>query len=323
LRGKKITAVQAVRGVSLTLAKGEALGIVGESGCGKSVTTQAIPGLLPASAHAVGEIFYDGVDLLGLSSKELRAYRGKKIGMIFQEPGRSFDPLQKMESVFFETFRNAQPGITKEESADKAAALLAEVGLPAGRDRLSNFPHQFSGGQLQRICIALALAQGCELLIADEPTTALDVTIQKQIMDLLKQLRLTRKLSIIFISHDIALVADMCDRIMVMYGGLVMETASSAVICTAAKHPYTQALLAASPRFGSHYTTERLAVIPGRVSDPATPEPGCPFKPRCAAAHAECPAGIPPLVRACAPADTDGVHEYRCILPPTGDRHDA
>ena len=179
-RNERIT-VQAVRGVSFRINKGEILGIVGESGSGKSVSVQAVPGLLPRNAAVSGSVLYEGYEILGLPVKTLREFRGKKIGMIFQEPGRSFDPLQNMEKVFFETFRNSQPDIGREEAREKAAALLNETGLVNGKERLSNFPHQFSGGQLQRIGIALALAQGCELLIADEPTTALDVTIQKQI----------------------------------------------------------------------------------------------------------------------------------------------
>ena len=315
LRGKKYISIEAVRGISFNLEKGEVLGIVGESGSGKSVSTQAIPGLLPHNAEMTGSILYEGNELLGLSLKELRAYRGKKIGMIFQEPGRSYDPLQSMGKVFLETFRNSDPAITKEAAFDKAVDLLNEVGLPNGRERLSNFPHQFSGGQLQRIGIALALAQGCDLLIADEPTTALDVTIQKQIMELLKTLRKTRKISIIFISHDIDLVADISDRIIVMYGGFILESVPSPAGAKhpAALHPYTKALLAASPRFGSHYTNERLEVIPGRVADPMAPEPGCPFAPRCAEASDECFWAIPPLVEIESEYPGTAAHELRCV----------
>jgi peptide/nickel transport system permease protein len=306
LRGHEHIAVQAVRGLSFSLQKGECLGIVGESGSGKSVSTLAIPGLLAKNAAASGSVLYNGKELLGLSTEELREYRGKKIGMIFQEPGRSFDPLQNMGSVFFETFRNSQPEISQEEAFEKAEVLLAETGLERGRERLGNFPHQFSGGQLQRIGIALALAQGCELLIADEPTTALDVTIQKQIVDLLKTLRRTRGISIIFISHDIELVAEISDRIMVMYGGMVMESVAAADISSgSAKHPYTKALLASSPRFGSHYSGGRLPAIPGRVSGAGENQTGCPFAPRCVQVKPECSAAIPPLV-------TSGVHELRC-----------
>ncbi|MCL2721670.1 MAG: dipeptide/oligopeptide/nickel ABC transporter permease/ATP-binding protein [Treponema sp.] len=295
LRGSEKIKIQAVRGLSFNLQKGETLGIVGESGSGKSVSTLAIPGLLPRNANMLGSIRYEGNELQGLDINSLREYRGKKIGMIFQEPGRSYDPLQNMGSVFFETFRNSEPGITKEESAKRAVQLLAETGLDNGTERLINFPHQFSGGQLQRIGIALALAQGCELLIADEPTTALDLTIQKQIVELLKTLRQNRNLSIIFISHDIDLVAEISDRIMVMYGGLTMEMASAADITENPHHPYTTALLAASPSFGSHYSKERLLAIPGKVTDPANPESGCPFAPRCIKASIECYKKIPQL----------------------------
>jgi peptide/nickel transport system permease protein len=185
--------------------------------------------------------------------------------------------------------------------------LLEETGLDHAMERLINFPHQFSGGQLQRIGIALALAQGCELLIADEPTTALDLTIQKQIMELLKTLRRTHNISIIFISHNIDLVAEISDRIMVMYGGLTMESASAQDILNNPRHPYTNALLAASPRFGSHYTKERLITIPGKVSDPARPEPGCPFAPRCIKATEQCRLSVPEL-------QIKNGHELRCLM---------
>jgi peptide/nickel transport system permease protein len=304
--GRKPITVSAVRKLSLTLDKGECLGIVGESGSGKSVSTQAIPGLLPKNAAASGSILYNGNELLGLDIKALREYRGKKIGMIFQEPGRSYDPLQNMGSVFLETFKNSEPNITKEKAFEKTAALLAETGLENGRERLGNFPHQFSGGQLQRIGIALALAQGCELLIADEPTTALDVTIQKQIVELLKTLRRTRGISIIFISHDIDLVAEISDRIMVMYGGMEMELGPADGIINNPKHPYTRALLASSPRFGSHYSQGRLSAIPGKVSDPGTDITGCPFAPRCERATEKCHEKTPPLSK------IEG-HEAACL----------
>ncbi|MDR2029038.1 MAG: ATP-binding cassette domain-containing protein [Treponema sp.] len=310
LRGKSPIRIQAVRGVSFELERGGSLGLVGESGSGKSVSTQAIPALLPGNAVVSGSIRYEGVELLGAATPVLREYRGKKIGMIFQEPGRSYDPLQNMGSVFFETLRNSFPAISREESDGRAAALLRETGLENGRERLSNFPHQFSGGQLQRIGIALALAQNCELLIADEPTTALDVTIQAQIMELLKTLRKKRSISIIFISHDIDLVADISDRIMVMYGGLIMESGPSEILLGDPRHPYTKALLAASPRFGSHYSRTRLISIPGRVMDPGRPEPGCPFAPRCGEAAPECAGGIPALTEEAIPG---GIRRLRCI----------
>ena len=281
LRGIKPVQVYAVRGVSFGLNRGEILGLVGESGSGKSVTTSAIPGLFSGNAEASGHIYYDGIDLMSLGNEELRKYRGTKIALIFQEPGRSFDPLQNIGSVFWETFRNAEPEISREQSDEKAAQLLTEVGMPDPKGRLAAYPHQFSGGQLQRIGIALTLAQNCQLLIADEPTTALDVTIQAQIVSLLLRLKKERGLSIIFISHNINLVGQISDRIAVMYGGKVMESGTAEQIMKAPKHPYTRALVGALPEFGSHYTQKKMISIPGRVTDPAAPEPGCPFAPRC------------------------------------------
>ncbi|MBQ5907423.1 MAG: dipeptide/oligopeptide/nickel ABC transporter permease/ATP-binding protein [Treponema sp.] len=288
LRGIKPVQVYAVRGVSFGLNRGEILGLVGESGSGKSVTTSAIPGLFSGNAEASGHIYYDGIDLMSLENEELRKYRGTKIALIFQEPGRSFDPLQNIGSVFWETFRNAEPEISREQSDEKAAQLLTEVGMPDPKGRLAAYPHQFSGGQLQRIGIALALAQNCQLLIADEPTTALDVTIQAQIVSLLLRLKKERGLSIIFISHNINLVGQISDRIAVMYGGKVMESGTSEQIMKAPKHPYTRALVGALPEFGSHYTQKKMISIPGRVTDPAAPEPGCPFAPRCEFATERC-----------------------------------
>ena len=287
-RGKKSIKIFAVRGISYKMDRGEILGIVGESGSGKSVSSTAIPGLHGDNASVEGKIFFEGTELTSLDKKQLRQFRGKKIGYIFQEPGRSFDPLQNIGSVFEETLRNSNSEITGEEWEAKTIELLKEVGLPNPEKRLKNFPHQFSGGQLQRISIALSLAQNCDLLIADEPTTALDVTIQAQIVELLADLRKTRKLSIIFISHNIDLVASLCDRIIVMYGGLIMETGPSKEIIENPRHPYTKALLASSPKFGTSYRDHELHAISGRVTDPAKPEAGCPFAPRCSLASEKC-----------------------------------
>ncbi|MCR4953728.1 MAG: dipeptide/oligopeptide/nickel ABC transporter permease/ATP-binding protein [Treponema sp.] len=288
LRGTQWIPVYAARGVSFELKRGEILGLVGESGSGKSVSTTAIPGLLPNNAECSGHIYYDGVDLMGLSQKELRAYRGQKIALIFQEPGRSFDPLQNIGNIFLETFRILEPKITKEESDKKTVELLTKVGIPEPQSRLKAFPHQFSGGQLQRIGIALALAQNCELLIADEPTTALDVTIQAQIISLLLELKKERNLSIIFISHNINLVAQISDKIAVMYGGKIMESGTPEQIIKNPRHPYTQALVSSLPEFGVHYSDKKMNSIPGKVSDPSCPPPGCPFAPRCQFAKEEC-----------------------------------
>lgn len=288
LRGTRRSTVYGVRGVSFDVKKGEILGIVGESGSGKSVTVTAIPALLPANARTEGRVYYKGAELTAMSRKDLSAYRGRKIALIFQEPGRSFDPLQSIGGAFRETFRVSEPEITKKEALDRAAALLADVGLPDPRGRLSAYPHQFSGGQLQRIGIALALAQNCELLVADEPTTALDVTIQAQIVSLLVRLARGRGLSVIFISHDIGLVAQISDRIIVMYGGKIMEEGPARQILDSPRHPYTRALVAALPEFGSHYTETRMLSIPGKVCDPSLPVAGCPFAPRCPLAGDEC-----------------------------------
>jgi len=285
--GKRID-VYAVRGVSFSMKRGEVLGIVGESGSGKSVSASAIPDLLPQNAFRSGRVYFEGTELSALGEKEMRAFRGKKIGMIFQEPALSFDPLQTVGSVFFEALRTIDKSCTKDAAYEKAEALLKEVGLPDPRKRLASYPHQFSGGQLQRIGIALALAQGCELLIADEPTTALDVTIQAQIVSLLMRLQKERGLSVIFISHNIDVVSRIADRIIVMYGGKVMEEGSAESIVNTPRHPYTKALLASSANFGMHYTKERMKSIPGKVCDPSAHERGCPFAPRCAFVRSSC-----------------------------------
>ena len=259
LKGTRREAVRAVQGISFDVMKGEILGLVGESGSGKSVSTAAIPGLLSANAWQDGRIFYEGVELTALNRRELMKYRGAQIALIFQEPGRSFDPLQNIGSVFWEAFRVIESAITKEEAYARAEKLLQEVGLPDPRGRLSAYPHQFSGGQLQRIGVALALAQNCRLLIADEPTTALDVTIQAQIISLLLRLKQERGLSIIFISHDIDLVAQISDRIAVMRHGKIVETGSAAQIMTSPHHEYTKALISAVPKFGEHYSDAEKA----------------------------------------------------------------
>ncbi|GMO16013.1 MAG: ABC transporter ATP-binding protein [Treponemataceae bacterium] len=264
--------LQAVRGISFALEKGQILGIVGESGSGKSVSAMAIPRLLPKTAKVDGDI----------------TFLGKKIGIVFQEPGRVYDPLQKISSAFLETFRVDEPGISESESLEKAIALLNECGLQNAADRIGGFPHAFSGGELQRISIALSLAQNPELLIADEPTTALNVTLQAKIVTLLKELSQKRKIAVMFISHDIHLIASISDTILVMYAGLVMERGKTADVLHAARHPYTKALLASMPEFGKSYKTTRLAAIPGTPCDPHSPEPGCPFAPRCPERKSAC-----------------------------------
>ena len=292
-RGK----LQAVRGISFSMKKGEVLGIVGESGSGKSVTAQCLMRLLPPYSQIEGEILFEGINVRHIAKKELPAFRGSQIAMIFQEPGRSFDPLYNMEKTFRETLRLHYPDETDELLKERTLDLMQEVQIPQPEDRLSNYPHQFSGGQLQRMMIALGLASNPKLLIADEPTTALDVTIQAQIIELLLKLRETRDMGIIFISHDLDLVSRMADRILVMYGGLIMEEGEADKIYRNPVHPYSRGLLHAMPAFGTHYSSDKLITIPGNVPDPIRPEPGCPFAPRCPLAKTQCRAEIPSVLK--------------------------
>jgi len=283
--------VQAVRGVSFHLNPGECLGIVGESGSGKSVTAWAAAGLLGKDARVEGTVV-----------------RNPRTSMIFQEPSRSFDPIMNLENTFWETFRVHDPQTTRAQARDRAATLLAEVHIAGARERLGSFPHQFSGGMLQRVMIALALAGDPEVLLCDEPTTALDVTIQAQILALLKELQVRRRLALVFISHDLETVAQVADRLLVLYGGLVLEEGPTAEVLKAPAHPYTRSLWQSRVRRGSHYTTDPLVLIGGQPPDPRFPEPGCPFAPRCGLAKPECAAGTPPLV-------TSAGRTHRCFFP--------
>ena len=311
--------LQAVRGVDLEIHAGAVLGLVGESGSGKSVTALALVRLLPPHARATAErLRFRGQDVAAMRPADLRRLRGGHVGMIFQEPARSFDPLYSIERSLAETLRAHHPDLQSEAVRDRSVELLEEVGIPDAARRLASLPHQFSGGMLQRVMIAHALAAGPELLIADEPTTALDVTVQAQVVELLLRLRAARGLAILFISHDLALVSQVADRILVMYGGLVMEQGAAAMVLDEPRHPYTRALLEAHLELGVHYTDRPLRTIPGTVPDPLHPEPGCPFAPRCALAEARCARAIPPLVdesaESPAAADDDTLR-HRCLLP--------
>ena len=287
--------LKAVRGVDLTVERGECLGVVGESGSGKSVTAAAAMGLLGRDVVVEGEILLNGRNLLSMEREEVRSLRGRVISMIFQEPGRSFDPIYNMGKTFEETFRAKNPSISRDEARSRAVQLLREVHVPQAEERLSSFPHQLSGGLLQRVMIALALANDPEILIADEPTTALDVTIQAQIVGLLAELQKKRRLSLIFITHDLGLVGQIADRIQVMYAGLVLETGEAAEVFRRPLSPYTRSLLLALPTWGSHHSRNSLFTIKGSVPDPTHAEPGCPFAPRCYLAVDDCARAVPAL----------------------------
>lgn len=279
-------ALKAVDSVSFSIREGEVFGLVGESGSGKSITCKSLIGLIHRPGRiAGGSIRYRGQELVGLSEKALTAVRGKEIGMIFQEPMVALNPVLRIGQQITESFK--EPGLSGEEKHARAVELLRRVGIPNPEQRMREYPHQFSGGMRQRVVIAIALASNPKLLLADEPTTALDVTIQAQIMSLLKELREEIGMSIILITHDIGLVASMADRVLVMYAGQIIEEAPAKEIFLAPKHPYTKALLATVP---SIYDGEdrQLVSIPGIVPEGYDDIPGCRFADRCTLRRPEC-----------------------------------
>lgn len=285
--------VQAVRGVSFSVEKGEILGIVGESGSGKSVTSMSILRLLADTARIKeGKILFEGQDLTKLTKKELRRIRGEKISMIFQDPMSSLNPLIPVGKQVGEMIREHHPEKKGDALKEEVLELFRKVRIPEPEKRYRCFPHEFSGGMRQRVMIAMALANKPELLIADEPTTALDVTIQDQILKQLRELKKEYSTSIIFITHDLGVVAELCDRVIVMYGGLVMEEAAIDDIFENPKHPYTMGLLASIPDVEQD-KSRRLMPIPGSPPDMTNPPKGCPFAPRCAYARNICGAELP------------------------------
>lgn len=272
--------VQAVRGVSFTLDKGEALGIVGESGSGKSVTSMSIMNLVSYPGRVKeGEILFKGEDLTKKNKKEMMAIRGDEIAMIFQDPMTSLNPVYTIGDQIMEATIKHQ-GLSKAEAREKAIEMLRLVGIPAPESRVDNYPHEFSGGMRQRAMIAIALSCQPELLIADEPTTALDVTIQAQILELMKEIKDKLDTAIILITHDLGVVADVCSRIIVMYGGLIMEEGTAEEVFYTPKHPYTMGLLKSIPRLDLA-EKQRLVPIPGTPPDLLKPPVGCPFASRC------------------------------------------
>ncbi|MFK0074429.1 ABC transporter ATP-binding protein [Arthrobacter woluwensis] len=271
--------VSAVNGMDLTLERGETIGLVGESGSGKSVTTQAVMGLFKGSkARVTGTIDFEGVDLLGLSESRMRGYRGKKIGMIFQDPLSAMHPFYTVGDQIAEAYR-VHNSVSKKAAREVAVDMLGRVGIPAARSRADSYPHEFSGGMRQRAMIAMALVCEPELLIADEPTTALDVTVQAQILDLISELQQETNSAVIFVTHDLGVVAQLCKRVVVMYGGQCVEQAPVEMIFRDPGHPYTRGLMASMPSLSD--AEGRLRPIPG--SPPALLDlpKGCLFADRC------------------------------------------
>jgi oligopeptide/dipeptide ABC transporter ATP-binding protein len=277
--------VSALSDVSLQVADGEVLGLVGESGCGKSTLALAIMGLLPAGARVEGRISFQGRDLASLSDEEHRRLRGDRVAMIFQDPLSALDPAFAVGTQVAETIR-AHRDVSRGAARRRAAELLAEVGIPDAAARMGDPPHRFSGGMRQRVVIASALANDPALLIADEPTTALDTTIQAQILDLLAGLRERHRMATVLISHNLGVVAQVCDRVGVLYAGQLVELAPVAELFARPRHPYTRTLVAAMPT--ADHERGSLPRLAGRVPDLSDPPPGCRFQPRCPVALPEC-----------------------------------
>lgn len=272
--------VQAVRNISFKVGRKEIVGLVGESGSGKSITSKSIMGLISHPGKIVdGEILFEGRDLAKLDEKEIRKIRGNEISMVFQDPMTALNPLIKIGQQISEILIRHQ-GINKKEAREKSIELLRMVGIPSPEIRIDNYPHEFSGGMRQRVCIAMAMSSSPKLLIADEPTTALDVTIQAQILRLVKKLNSENENSTILITHDLGVVYNVCDRVIVMYGGQIMETGTVEEIFNNGKHPYTIGLLKSIPKSNS-CEKERLIPIQGAPPSLLNPPSGCPFYDRC------------------------------------------
>jgi peptide/nickel transport system permease protein len=298
-----------ITGVSFALPPGTVLGLVGESGCGKTMTARALPGLLPEGVEVTGgSVWFAGRDLAGLPDKELRAIRGREIAVISQEPMVALDPMFSVGYQLTQPIRRFR-GVGRAEARRIATELLGQVGIVDAGRMLRSYPHQLSGGMAQRVCIALALTGSPKLLIADEPTTALDVTVQAEILSLLRALVRTTGLSVIIVSHDPGVVADLCDEVAVMYAGQAVESGTVAEVLGQPAHPYTAALLAANPHVAEGLPVpERLPSIPGTVPAPPDWPTGCRFASRCSLATAECAAPVPAT-----PAH--GAGTVRCVHP--------
>lgn len=288
--------VKAIENVSFTLNPGQTLGIVGESGCGKSLTVSSILGLLPQGAGRItgGQILFDGTDLAGLSNRQLRKFRGKHISMIFQEPMTSLNPVHTIQKQMTEMLR-CHSKISKKEAYNKGAELLEMVGIPAAKERMKDYPHQLSGGMRQRVMIAMAVSSEPRILIADEPTTALDVTIQAQILELMRDLNKRMKTSILLITHDMGVISETADDVAVMYAGRVIEYASVRELFLNPLHPYTVGLLKSIPRVDRE--TEDLYTIEGTVPPLNAMPKGCRFSNRCPECMEQCKTREPPVMR--------------------------
>jgi oligopeptide transport system ATP-binding protein len=300
--------VHAVNGISFDIGPGETLGIVGESGCGKSVTALALLGLLPRAGRVrSGSASFDGRDLLRLSQRALRRVRGRQIAMIFQDPMTSLNPVLTIGRQLREPLET-HFGMGRRAAAARAAELLDRVGIPSPDARLSDYPHQFSGGMRQRAMIAMALACRPKLMIADEPTTALDVTIQAQILALLRELVAEEQTALILITHDLGVVAGMCERVNVMYAGMFMETGSAEQLFATPRHPYTLGLLQSVPRLDAARRSQ-LQPIEGAPRDMLQPPTACPFQPRCRYEVEQSRLEVPPLV------EIEPGHKVACFNP--------
>jgi peptide/nickel transport system ATP-binding protein/oligopeptide transport system ATP-binding protein len=281
-----------VQEISFDVNAGEILGIVGESGSGKSLTLRAILGLLPRVVQTSGNIFWRGRDLTQLGEPELRTLRGGEIAIVFQEPMTALDPVLTIGRQVTESLAE-HLGLRGRSARSRAIELLDIVGIPDARQRLSSYPHEFSGGMRQRAMLAIALSGGPKLLLADEPTTALDVTIQDQILKLLLRLRRELSMSIVLVTHDLGIIAETCDRMAVLYSGRMMETGPVQTILERPGHPYTLGLINSVPQ--ARYARQRLAAIPGSPPDPLALPPGCRFAPRCTLVSQDCLKGLPEL----------------------------
>lgn len=301
--------VYAVSEVSLEVSKGEAVGIVGESGSGKSVTVKSLMGLLPRTATIGGTATFDGMNIFDLPKDRKKHFYGVDIAMVFQNPMTSLNPVKRIGAQLTEGMRFHQ-GLSKDAATSRALELLNLVRIPDPKKRLKQYPHELSGGMRQRVVIAMALANDPALLIADEPTTALDVTVQRDILDLLDKLRHELHMALILITHDLGVVRDRTDKIAVMYGGRLMERAPTAAVFADTAHPYTEALQRSIPDMSMPRGT-RLDPIPGSPPDLALVPSSCPFAPRCAYATEACVASMPPLEQ----TPSDANHSFACFHP--------